>query len=108
MTNMPEAKLAREAELPYCTVAMVTDYDSWHPQHGEVDILSILKVLKANSENARRFVTRVARDFPRQHPPCRIGSDTALEYAILTAPEKRDPALVKKLEAIAGRVLNRA
>jgi 5'-methylthioadenosine phosphorylase len=108
MTNMPEAKLAREAELPYCTVAMVTDYDSWHPHHGEVDILSILKVLKANSENARRFVTRVARDFPREHPACRIGSDTALEYAILTAPEKRDPALVNKLEAIAGRVLNRA
>src|SRR6187200_3095942 len=60
MTNMPEAKLAREAELPYCTVAMVTDYDSWHPHHGEVDIISILRVLKENSENARRFVTRLA------------------------------------------------
>jgi 5'-methylthioadenosine phosphorylase len=106
MTNMPEAKLAREAELPYCTVAMVTDYDSWHPHHGEVDIMSILRVLKGNSENARRFVTRLARDFPREHPACGVGSDQALEYAIMTAPEKRDPDLVKKLDAVAGRVLN--
>jgi 5'-methylthioadenosine phosphorylase len=108
MTNMPEAKLAREAELTYCTVAMVTDYDSWHPHHGEVDIMSILKVLKANSENARRFVTRLARDFPREHPACRVGSDQALEYAIMTAPEKRDPDLLRKLDAVAGRVLNRS
>src|SRR5206468_1051690 len=106
MTNMPEAKLAREAELPYCTAAMVTDYDSWHPHHGEVDIMSILRVLKSNSENAGRFITRLARDFPREHEPCRIGSDTALEYAILTAPDKRDPELLKKLDAVAGRVLN--
>ena len=106
MTNMPEAKLAREAELPYCTVAMVTDYDSWHPHHGEVDIMSILKVLKGNGENARRFVTRLARDFPRRHPSCQVGSDRALEYAIMTAPEKRDPDLVRKLDAVAGRVLN--
>jgi 5'-methylthioadenosine phosphorylase len=108
MTNMPEAKLAREAELPYCTVAMVTDYDSWHPHHGEVDIMSILKVLKDNGENARRFVTRLARDFPREHPLCRIGSDRALEYAIMTAPEKRDPELLRRLDAVAGRVLNRS
>jgi 5'-methylthioadenosine phosphorylase len=107
MTNMPEAKLAREAELSYCTVAMVTDYDSWHPQHGEVDITSIIKVLKGNSANARKFVTRLARDFPREHPPCRVGSDTALEFAIMTQPEQRDPALLKKLDAVAGRVLNR-
>jgi 5'-methylthioadenosine phosphorylase len=105
MTNMPEAKLAREAELPYCTVAMVTDYDSWHPHHGEVDISSILKVLKGNSENARRFVTRLARDFPRTHRDCRVGSDRALEFAILTAPEKRDPGILSKLDAVAGRVL---
>ncbi|MGE4247802.1 MAG: S-methyl-5'-thioadenosine phosphorylase [Parvibaculaceae bacterium] len=105
MTNMPEAKLAREAELTYCTVAMVTDYDSWHPHHGEVDIMSILKVLKGNSENARRFVTRLARDFPHEHPSCRIGSDRALEFAIMTAPEKRDPELLRKLDAVAGRVL---
>jgi 5'-methylthioadenosine phosphorylase len=105
MTNMPEAKLAREAELTYCTVAMVTDYDSWHPHHGEVDIMSILKVLKGNSENARRFVTKLARDFPREHPSCRVGSDRALEYAVITAPEKRDPELLRKLDAVAGRVL---
>lgn len=107
MTNMPEAKLAREAELSYCTVAMVTDYDSWHPHHGEVDITSIIKVLKGNSANARKFVTRLARDFPREHPPCRAGSDTALDFAIMTQPEQRDPALLEKLDAVAGRVLNR-
>jgi len=105
MTNMPEAKLAREAELPYCTVAMVTDYDSWHPHHGEVDIMSILKVLKGNGENARRFVTRLARDFPREHEPCPIGSDRALDSALITAPEARDPELIRKLDAVAGRVL---
>lgn len=108
MTNMPEAKLAREAELSYCTVAMVTDYDSWHPHHGEVDITSIIKVLKGNSENARKFVTRLARDFPREHPPCRVGSDKALDFAIMTQPDLRDPALLKKLDAVAGRVLNRS
>jgi len=107
MTNMPEAKLAREAELCYATVAMVTDYDSWHAEHGEVDITSILKVLRDNSDNARRLIHRFARDFPRDHPACRIGSDTALEHAIITAPEKRDPELLKKLDAVAGRVLAR-
>ena len=106
MTNLPEAKLAREAELPYCTAAMVTDYDSWHPHHGEVDIVSILRVLKGNSENAGRFITRLARDLPREHEACRVGSDAALENAILTAPDKRDPELVRKLDAVAGRVLN--
>ncbi|MFO0991721.1 MAG: S-methyl-5'-thioadenosine phosphorylase [Hyphomicrobiales bacterium] len=105
MTNMPEAKLAREAELCYATVAMVTDYDSWHADHGEVDITSILKVMKGNSDNARRLVHRFAREFPKEHEACRIGSDKALEFAILTAPEKRDPELLKKLEAVAGRVL---
>lgn len=107
MTNMPEAKLAREAELSYCTVAMVTDYDSWHPHHGEVDITSIIKVMKGNSENARKFVTRLARDFPREHPSCRVGSDKALDFAIMTQPDQRDPALLEKLDAVAGRVLNR-
>ena len=68
MTNMPEAKLAREAEICYCTVAMVTDYDSWHEGHGEVDVAKVIAVMKANSGNAKRLVTRVARDFPRQHP----------------------------------------
>jgi 5'-methylthioadenosine phosphorylase len=107
MTNMPEAKLAREAEICYATVAMVTDYDSWHPDHGSVDITSIIQVMQANAESARKLVARLAADFPRHHEPCPIGSDTALEHAIITAPEARDPDLVKKLDAVAGRVLGR-
>ncbi|MFO1090561.1 MAG: S-methyl-5'-thioadenosine phosphorylase [Hyphomicrobiales bacterium] len=107
MTNMPEAKLAREAEICYSTVAMVTDYDSWHERHGTVDIQSILKVMRGNSENARNLVQRLALDFPREHEPCPIGSDTALEHAIITAPEARDHMLLGKLDAVAGRILNR-
>ena len=107
MTNMPEAKLAREAEISYATIAMVTDYDSWHPDHGEVDIQAIIKVLHENAENAQRLVARVARDLPREHQSCPAGSDTALEFAMMTAPDKRDPALVAKLDAVAGRILNR-
>jgi 5'-methylthioadenosine phosphorylase len=107
MTNMPEAKLAREAELCYATVAMVTDFDSWHPGHGTVDIQSILDVVRANSGNASRLVTEIALNFPPEHEPCPIGSDRALEHAIITVPEKRDPKLVAKLDAVAGRVLNR-
>lgn len=105
MTNMPEAKLAREAEISYCTIAMVTDYDSWHEEHGTVDVAKVVAVMQANSGNARRLVTRIAREFPRYHPPCPAGSDRALDFAIMTAPDKRDPALVKKLDAVAGRVL---
>ena len=105
MTNMPEAKLAREAELCYVTVAMVTDFDAWHPTHDAVDVAQVLKTMKGNSDMARRFVLRLAADFPRQHPPCPIGSDRALDFAIMTAPEKRDAALVSKLDAVAGRVL---
>jgi 5'-methylthioadenosine phosphorylase len=105
MTNMPEAKLAREAEIAYCSVAMVTDYDSWHGDHGTVDVAKVVKVLKANSGHARRLVARIARDFPRLHPPCPIGSDRALEHAIMTEPHRRDGALVAKLDAVAGRVL---
>ena len=105
MTNMPEAKLAREAELCYCPVAMVTDYDCWHPDHGDVDVPSILRLVADNAAKARRLVLRLARDFPREHPPCPIGSDRALETAIVTAPEARDPELLVKLHAVAGRVL---
>ena len=105
MTNMPEAKLAREAEISYCTIAMVTDYDSWHEDHGPVDVSKVMAVMKANSGNAARLVAHIARAFPRQHPPCPAGSDRALDFAIMTAPERRDPALLKKLEAVAGRVL---
>ena len=107
MTNMPEAKLAREAEIKYATVAMVTDYDSWHEEHGEVDITAILEVMKANTDNAARLVRRLLKDFPRDFEPCPTGAHAALEYAIITAPEARDPALLQKLDAIAGRVLSR-
>jgi 5'-methylthioadenosine phosphorylase len=107
MTNMPEAKLAREAELCYATVAMVTDFDSWHPGHGTVDIQAILEVVRLNSGNATRLVTEIALNFPAEHEACPIGSDRALEHAIITAPEKRDRELVAKLDAVAGRVLNR-
>jgi 5'-methylthioadenosine phosphorylase len=107
MTNMPEAKLAREAEICYATVAMVTDYDCWHEDHAEVDVAAVIKVLQANAAKAQRLIGRLARDFPREHPPCPIGSDRALEVALITPPEARDPARVAKLDAVAGRVLRR-
>ncbi len=107
MTNMPEAKLAREAEICYATVAMVTDYDCWHDDHREVDVAAIIKVLTENAHKAQHLIARLARDFPREHPKCPWGSDTALDVAIITAPEKRDPALIAKLDAVAGRVLGR-
>jgi len=105
MTNLPEAKLAREAELCYSTVAMVTDFDCWHPDHEAVTVQDIIRVLMANAEKAARLVARLAKDFPREHEPCPIGSDRALDTAIITAPEARDPELLKKLDAVAGRVL---
>jgi 5'-methylthioadenosine phosphorylase len=105
MTNLPEAKLAREAELCYATVAMVTDFDCWHPDHDAVTVQDIIRVLTANADKAKRLVARLAQDFPREHEPCPIGSDCALDTAIITAPEARDPALLKKLDAVAGRVL---
>ena len=107
MTNMPEAKLAREAELCYATVAMVTDYDCWHADHTDVDITAIMEVMRANTEKAIQLVTELARGFPREHPPCPLGSDRALDTAIITPPERRESALVAKLDAVAGRVLNR-
>ncbi len=105
MTNMPEAKLAREAELCYASIAMVTDFDAWHPTHEAVDVAQVMHTMQANSTMAKRFVLRLATDFPRQHMPCPIGSDRALEFAIMTAPEKRDATLLAKLDAVAGRVL---
>ncbi len=107
MTNMPEAKLAREAEIKYATVAMVTDYDSWHPHHGEVDITSIIRTVHDNAHHAAALVARLVKDYPRDFEPCPAGSDTALEHAIITAPDKRDPELLQKLDAIAGRVLGK-
>ena len=105
MTNMPEAKLAREAEICYASVAMVTDFDCWHPGHEAVTVADIIKVLNDNADRAKRLVARLARDFPREHEPCPIGSDKALDTALITAPEARDPAVLKKLDAVAGRVL---
>ena len=105
MTNMPEAKLAREAELCYATVAMVTDFDCWHPDHDAVTVQDIIKVLSANADKAKRLVARLAHVLPREHEPCPIGSDRALETALITAPEARDPELMRKLDAVAGRVL---
>ncbi|MEL6118999.1 MAG: S-methyl-5'-thioadenosine phosphorylase [Pseudomonadota bacterium] len=105
MTNMPEAKLAREAELCYASVAMVTDYDSWHPDHGEVDVTQIIETLTGNAAKARDIVTRLPALLGAERQPCPHGCDRALEYALLTAPDKRDPDLVAKLDAVAGRVL---
>jgi 5'-methylthioadenosine phosphorylase len=107
MTNMPEAKLAREAEICYATVAMVTDFDCWHPDHDAVTVQDIIRVLGANADKAKRLVARLAKEFPREHEPCPIGSDRALDTALITAPEARDPMLLKKLDAVAGRVLGK-
>jgi 5'-methylthioadenosine phosphorylase len=104
MTNMPEAKLAREAELCYATVAMVTDFDCWHPDHDAVTVQDVIRVLVGNAEKAKRLVGRLAKDFPRDHEPCPIGSDRALDHALITHPEARDPELVQKLDAVAGRI----
>ncbi|WP_319824540.1 S-methyl-5'-thioadenosine phosphorylase [Thalassovita sp.] len=105
MTNMPEAKLAREAELCYASVAMVTDYDSWHPDHGAVDIAQIIATLTGNADKGRNMVRRLPALLGADRDPCPHGCDRALDYAILTAPEKRDPALLAKLDVVAGRVL---
>src|SRR4051795_11681542 len=105
MTNMPEAKLAREAEICYATVAMVTDFDCWHADHDAVTVSDIIRVLTSNADKAKALVARLAKDFPRQHEPCPIGSDRALDTALITAPEARDPELLKKLDAVAGRIL---
>src|SRR6185312_1087237 len=105
MTNMPEAKLAREAEICYATVAMVTDFDCWHPNHDAVTVQDIIRVLTSNADKAKALVARLAKDFPREHEACPIGSDRALDSALITAPEARDPELLKKLDAVAGRVL---
>ena len=107
MTNLPEAKLAREAEICYVTVAMVTDFDCWHPDHDAVTVSDIIAVLTANAARAKGLVARLARDFPREHEPCPIGSDRALDAALITAPRARDKKLLRKLDAVAGRVLQK-
>jgi 5'-methylthioadenosine phosphorylase len=105
MTNMPEAKLAREAEICYATVAMVTDFDSWHPDHGHVSVEAIVRVLLENADRARGLVKTVVPRLGADRGPCPAGCDRALEHALITAPEARDPALLRKLDAVAGRVL---
>ena len=106
MTNMPEAKLAREAEIPYATVAMVTDYDCWHPDHDSVTVEAVIKVLTENADNARALVRTVAPKLRERPDIDEQGGDRALDYALITHPEARDPAMVTKLDAVAGRVLN--
>jgi 5'-methylthioadenosine phosphorylase len=108
MTNMPEAKLAREAELCYATVAMVTDFDCWHPDHDHVQVADIVKVLHANSANARRLIGELIPRIAADTTACPHGCDRALEYAVITPPDARDPALVAKLDAVAGRILGKA
>jgi 5'-methylthioadenosine phosphorylase len=105
MTAMPEAKLAREAELPYAIVAMVTDYDCWHPDHDHVTVEQVIRVLFQNADRARALVKRVVRKLGPQRKPSPLGIERTLDTALITQPDKRDPQLFKKLDAVAGRVL---
>ncbi|MBL8689627.1 MAG: S-methyl-5'-thioadenosine phosphorylase [Rhodospirillaceae bacterium] len=107
MTNMPEAKLAREAEICYATVAMVTDYDCWHPDHDHVTVEQVVKVVIANSDHARSLVREAAPSMKDHTGPCAHGCQSALEHAIMTHPDKRDPGLLAKLDAVAGRILKK-
>ena len=107
MTNMPEAKLAREAEIPYCTVAMVTDFDCWHPDHDNVDVDAVIRVLLDNADKARRLVRAVAARLTERPALCPSGDDRALDAALITHPDARDPAMLTKLDAVAGRALTK-
>ena len=107
MTAMPEAKLAREAELPYAIVAMVTDYDCWHPGHDSVTVDAVIKVMHGNAANARKLITAVAGKLGPQRSACPLGVETVLDTALITAPDKRDAALMAKLDAVAGRILKK-
>jgi len=108
MTNMPEAKLAREAELCYATIAMVTDYDCWHPDHDHVSVETVIATLTANADKARQLIKTVAPTLASNRGPCPQGCDHALDSALITAPEARDPAMMAKLDAVAGRLLRSA
>jgi 5'-methylthioadenosine phosphorylase len=105
MTNMPEAKLAREAEMCYATVAMVTDYDCWHPHHDDVTVESVIAVLLENAEHARAMIRDASPRLHDRATPCPAGCHTALDNAIITGPDARDPEVAAKLDAVAGRVL---
>jgi 5'-methylthioadenosine phosphorylase len=108
MTNMPEAKLAREAELCYATVAMVTDFDCWHPDHDHVQVDQVIAVMQSNGANAKKLLAAVLPKLGAHDTACEFGCDRALETAIMTAPDARDPELMKKLDAVAGRVLRKS
>ena len=105
MTNMPEAKLAREAEMCYATIAMVTDYDCWHEEHDDVSVEAVIKVLGENAAAAKALVARVAPLIGQRTESCAASCHHALDMAIITAPDARDPAMAAKLDAVAGRVL---
>ena len=105
MTNMPEAKLAREAEMCYATVAMVTDFDCWHEGHDDVTVDAIIKILMDNADKGRNLVKQVTPKLSGRAETCESGCQTALEVAIITAPDARDPVMAEKLDAVAGRVL---
>ncbi len=107
MTNMPEAKLAREAELCYATVAMVTDYDCWHPDHDAVTVDMIVRTVQANAGHARTLLKATVPRTVQALLPCPHGCQRALEHAVITAPQARDPGLIRHLDAVAGRVLHR-
>ncbi|HUN47887.1 MAG TPA: S-methyl-5'-thioadenosine phosphorylase [Stellaceae bacterium] len=107
MTNMPEAKLAREAEICYATVAMVTDFDCWHPDHDHVTVEAVVQCLLGNADKARALVKAAVPRLAAARATCPAGCDRALEYALITAPEARDPAVMLHLDAVAGRVLRR-
>ena len=107
MTAIPEAKLAREAELPYAIVAMVTDYDCWHPDHDHVTVEQVIRVLFGNADRARALIKRVAPMLGPNRTPSPLGIERTLDTALITAPDKRDPELFKKLDAVAGRVLRK-
>ena len=104
MTACPEVKLAREAEISYATIAMVTDFDCWHPEHDDVDVAAIIKIVHENAAKAARLLARLLKDMPAERAPCPVGSDRALDTALITAPEARDPELLKKLDAVMARV----
>jgi len=106
MTNMPEAKLAREAELCYATLAMVTDYDCWHPDHGNVEVATVIRTLRENAEKARSLIAQLASQFSHRPRACPQGCDRALDTAVITPAEARSPTVMDSLDAVAGRILD--
>jgi len=107
MTNMPEAKLAREAEICYATVAMVTDYDCWHPDHDHVSVEQIIGVLQTNAEHARSLIMNLVTELKQTSLRCSQGCQAALDFALITAPDARDPEVLRRLDAVAARMINR-